>query len=379
MLPIGFFVDTIHYPRVHFTIACVMWSGSLVLFGVSTFFREMDLHFWWVAHVSLLLCGIAPAILFVNIMKSLVGEVYKMDLIKGWSEHLTVIIMVCWDISVMPLVYFIATYGNVRILWILIGLVVIMIPFMITYWIGIELPTPPTIGFQIQSQDSDESTPLKPKNSKETETPVTKEETPNILKDPKWWASLLLSYFFVIMIHHNQTWYLSTIYDQALSRSGNPSIAELHTTVFAILIPVLGVISGIFFGHLLGNQLLSLLVLLGLYILSTLVRNLPSMNAQYLQYVCWLGWRINAYSWYTVRIHTIAEQLMKQFPGRNSPQFTILTAGHSMGGLISFLSLFWDYLVKNHLNGSFLYPNIGIDSFTLLSMFLLVGYILRFG
>eukprot|EP01080_Neovahlkampfia_damariscottae_P009690 gene9690-1896_t len=176
--------------------------------------------------------------------------------------------------------------------------------------------------------------------------------------------SVLLLYIFMITVMQQQTWTVSTIYDQILYRSGDANIAEFHSSFFGLVFPVVGFFSNLIYGRLVQNLNFGFILLTLCSCGYTVVKYLPNVSIQLLMYLFWVPWRSCAFTFYYASFQKI--KINKKY------LMTLTSIEFSISGTLSFFTVLYNFIVEEYLNGSFLFFNIALDSFNILVHFVVL-------
>jgi hypothetical protein len=270
---------------------------------------------------------------------------------QGYHEYIVAFLGISLDSSIMYFIYVIARFAKVRLFYLFLGLIGLGLPPMILILSFYYLPQ-----YQIEEEDLNERNPI----NKTKEEIIVEEESEK--ENLTFWKSLtspalLLIYLYLINVVHNQTWMLSTLYDQVLQRSKDTSIAEWHNSLFGLLFPIVGVLSNLVYGKFVQDLRIGFIILSVLSLGFTTVRYLPNVQIQILFYMFWIPWRSCSFTFYYACFQKIKVN--------QSYVMTLTALGFSISGLLSMMSSVYDHLVENYFGGSFLYVNIGFDVFNL--------------
>jgi hypothetical protein len=270
---------------------------------------------------------------------------------QGFHEYVVAFLGISIDSSIMYIIYAIARFAKIRLFYLFLGLIGLSLPPMILILSCYYLPK-----FQVEMEEENEENPI----NKSKEDPITELESKKEEYLTFWQSltspALLLIYLYIINVVHHQTWILSTIYDQILHRSKDPSIAEWHNSLFGLLFPIVGILSNLIYGKFVQDLRIGFIILTVLSLGFTTVRYLPNVQIQILFYLFWIPWRSCSFTFYYACFQKIKVN--------QSYVMTLTALGFSISGLLSMLSSVYD-LVENYFGGSFLYVNIGFDVFNL--------------
>lgn len=356
----GFLLDKLS-PRTNLFIGGVVWSVSLFGFGCSTYFRALDPYFWWIAHLTFLLCGVSATLVFFVFMKY-PRDIPKIAELKGVHEVITSLLTVCWDLSIMWVIYFIADYTHIPLIYLFIGLIILMSGPLILSWIFLPLPEfkMERIGHSIQENEEEQD---------ENQYLLTKDIENESLFRQIFKFDIILMYFFMINLMQHQSWFLTTIYDQVLDLSKSRDVAETHNTIFSILLPVIALLFNFIFAKLLQNFLNAIGALTLFTFIYTIIRYMGNVNLFYLMYCVWIPWRISSFTLYYA--------YFEKTTAKSKYSFFIMSIGFTIGGLLSFITVFYNYLVEFYFNGSFFYINVFLDIFNIFIHLAVVGYLIK--
>lgn len=326
----GFLLDKLP-KRVNFIIGSITWILSLLTFGFSTYFRQIDQYFWWIAHLSYSINAIAAALLFFLFL-TISKDIPNIDALQGYSQNITSLLTVSWDLSIMYILYIISFYLKVPLLFTFIGLIVLVLVPMILYAIIMPLPQLDDEYFEIK--ESERKNLINPDLEP---VEVEKNEFFFFLFSKDVW----ILYLQIINVVLDQNWIISTVYDQVLSRTNDKNVAELHNMIFSILLPTLGLLSSIIFGYLLYNVVVAFGILTLLHFIATCVQFYPRVEIQFLMYCLWIIWRISSFIFFYFYFQKISSG--------NKYANTIQNIGLGLAGFIGLFSILANYFAEKVL------------------------------
>jgi hypothetical protein len=336
----------------------------------------------------------SSAIIYFTIL-NYTNVIPRIKELKGYHESFLSLITVCWDLSVMYIIYFISEFGNIPLLYIFCGLMVFI--FFPSFLMIIILPIPKIENYlplknedpennylindknkqfendekiQLIKENDENNELIKDKNiqyeiedDKDENTNKEEEENENeINEENKGFLESLFSiktfmmYLFLINLMQQQAWYLTSIYEQIFYKSKDRNLAELHNTIFSVMLPSIALLFNFFFGILIRNLKYAYLFLYISTILCFIIRYIGIIEIQYALYVLWIPCRIGSFIFYN--------SFFSKLFYKNKYLMTLSTIGFSIAGFSSFLLIFWNYITEIHFKGNYLYVNIILDSFS---------------
>jgi hypothetical protein len=352
---VGFLIDKTSH-RFVLGLGTISWTAGLFVFTFSSYFRQLDQYFWWLAHISFLFNGIGCIILFLCFIKFIL-QIPRRKEFYGYHEQITGIINAAFDSSVMYAVYLIGKFGGVPLFFIFNTIILMVLPAMIVMVFFYNLP---------KIEFDDETEPLNKDGSSvntEEKQVVEKPEQPTFLQSLTS-KNVLLLYLFMINVLQQQNWFLTTLYDQTLQRSSSVETAEFHNSLFSMLYPLISIPANILYARVVRNMNLGVIILSMLVLMNTVIRYLPNVPIQFLMYFLWVPWRACAFTFYFTAFQRVKIN--------TNYIITLTTLGLTTGGLLSLSTTLWNYIVEQFLGGSFLYMNIAMDSLNFVTHILLL-------
>eukprot|EP01080_Neovahlkampfia_damariscottae_P011932 gene11932-5333_t len=333
---IGFLIDKTSH-RFTLTLGTISWTLGLFTFTFSSYFRQMDEYFWWVAHLSFFFNGTGCIILFLCFVKFIL-QIPRRKEFFGYHEQITGIINAAFDSSVMYAVYFTAKFAKVPLFFLLNGIIIFILPAMIIMVFFYNLPK---LEFEVDEETeegkAEQSNLIKSNDNEdiiEEEENIEQFETKTEITflQSLFSRNVLLLYLFMINVLQQQNWFLTTLYDQVLDRSSDVSTAELHNSLFSMLYPLVSIPANLIYARFVTNLNLGFVVLSLLALMNTVIKYLPNTDIQFLMYFLWVPWRACAFTYYFAAFQRI--KINQNYI------ITLTTLGLTTGGLLSLLTAF---------------------------------------